>query len=96
MSPVWGRYTFTHLHFFQLHTSLCYGILESYLIMLWLVCEAYCGEAGIYFRIVFHDGVAMVGVLQCVGYISYQYGIYGICTGCFFTGTPLKSMENLG
>ena len=30
-------------------------------------------RGGIYFRIISHDGIAMVGVLQCVGYISYLY-----------------------
>ena len=44
-------------------------------------------RGGIYFRIISHDGIAMVGVLQCVGYIPY--------TGCFFTGTPLKSFKYL-
>ena len=35
------------------------GILKPSLAMSWLVCQAYCGEAYIYFRIISNDGKAI-------------------------------------
>ena len=35
------------------------GILKLSLAMTWLVCQAYCGEAYIYFRIISNDGKAI-------------------------------------
>ena len=66
-----------HIHTFAFlsdpHLTVLWSsdILEPYLIMFMVGVSSLLWRGGIYFRIISHDGIAMVGVLQCVGYIPY-------------------------